>query len=112
MTARLFRTLLCATGAILGFTSSRADDYPHLKMGNPSKADEAKDNYLMKKEFFALSYNDGKGTPNWVSWRLVKDDFLTSEPGYHESSNFSPTFPKHTLPFLNRFFGKAAGERL
>ncbi len=54
-----------------------ADDYPHLKMGNPSKAtvDPAKkDNYLLKKDYFALSYNNAKGTPNWVSWRLVADD--------------------------------------
>jgi endonuclease G len=28
----------------------------------------------MRKEYFALSYDDDKGTPNWVSWRLVKDD--------------------------------------
>ena len=33
-----------------------------------------KDNFLMKKKFFALSYNNAKGTPNWVSWRLVKED--------------------------------------
>src|SRR5436309_2701224 len=54
-----------------------ADGYPHLKMGNPSGAKDDgtdRDNFLMKKEFFALSYNTSKGTPNWVSWRLVKDD--------------------------------------
>jgi endonuclease G len=51
--------------------------YPHLLMGNPSKAEAdsaKKDNYLHQKEFFALSYNNTNGTPNWVSWRLVKDD--------------------------------------
>jgi endonuclease G len=45
----------------------------HLAMGNPSnaKSDSAdKDNYLMQKPYFALSYNDQKGTPNWVSWHL------------------------------------------
>src|SRR5262249_6006744 len=47
-----------------------SDDYPHLRLGNPSQAkvDEGeKDNFLMKKEFFALSYNNTNGTPNWVS---------------------------------------------
>jgi endonuclease G, mitochondrial len=45
----------------------------HLVMGNPSKAEtdpKMKDNYLMEKEFFALSYNNSKGSPNWVSWHL------------------------------------------
>ena len=43
------------------------DDYPHLKMGNPSQAttnESQKNNFLMKKEFFALSHNNAKGTPN------------------------------------------------
>ena len=62
--------------AIPSFTAS-ALDYPHLRMGNPSKAsnDESKkNNFLLKKEFFALSYNDTKRTPNWVSWRVTADD--------------------------------------
>jgi endonuclease G, mitochondrial len=73
--------------------SGQADDYPHLKMGNPSKArndPKDKDNYLMKKEFFALSYHDSKGTPNWVSWRLDKED-LGNAPRV-------PFFPDQTLP--------------
>jgi len=78
MTAGLLRPLLCAAGLLLSLLpAARADEYPHLKMGNPSKAKEAagdKDNYLMKKKYFALSYNNDKGTPNWVSWRVVKDD--------------------------------------
>ena len=51
--------------------------YPHLLWGNPSgaKADGGdRNNFLMEKTYFALSYNDSKGTPNWVSWRLVEDD--------------------------------------
>jgi endonuclease G len=51
--------------------------YPHLLFGNPSgaTADPAnKTNYLMKKRYFALSYNSPKGIPNWVNWRLTRDD--------------------------------------
>ena len=51
--------------------------YPHLRWGNPSgaAADAGnRDNYLMEKKYYALSYNDAKGTPNWVSWRLVQED--------------------------------------
>src|SRR5664279_3874984 len=49
---------------------------PNLKMGNPSGAASGgdKNNYLLVKTFYALSYNNAKGTPNWVSWRLSKDD--------------------------------------
>jgi len=49
----------------------------HLTMGNPSGATadpDKPDNYLMRKTYFALSYNNAKGTPNWVSWCLKKDD--------------------------------------
>lgn len=46
-----------------------------LLMGNPSqaKADaDQKDNYLLDKNYYTLSYNNAKGTPNWVSWRLSR----------------------------------------
>ena len=29
----------------------------------------------MAKPYFALSYNDANGTPNWVSWRVTTADF-------------------------------------
>ncbi len=56
---------------------ARAEDYPHLLLGNPSDAKEdaaEKNNFLMKKKYFALSYNSKMGTPNWVSWHLTKED--------------------------------------
>ena len=62
----------------------------HLRLGNPSNATDEptnKDNYLMKKEWFALSYNNSKGIPNWVSWRLVKDDVGDHRP---EPGPFKP----------------------
>jgi endonuclease G, mitochondrial len=41
-----------------------------------AKAEETSKNaYLIKKEFFTISYNNSKGTPNWVAWHLRKDDF-------------------------------------
>ncbi len=48
-----------------------------LQMGNPSGATRSvfnADNYLMEKEHFTLSYNNSKGTPNWVCWRLEASD--------------------------------------
>jgi len=52
-------------------------DPANLLMGNPSQAKHgifSRDNYLMEKRYFALSYNNRKGIPNWVSWRLAKKD--------------------------------------
>jgi endonuclease G len=59
-------------------------------MGNPSGAtteEVAPDNYLMRKPYFALSYNNTKGTPNWVSWCLKADDF-----GNAPRADFHPDF--------------------
>lgn len=61
---------------------------PHLLLGNPSKAGDLPDNFLIEKYQYALSYNRDKGTPNWVAWQLnskwlgdVKrqDDFAADE---------------------------------
>jgi DNA/RNA endonuclease G (NUC1) len=54
--------------------AGQAAPYPpsvHLTMGNPSGADAFQPlNYLMEKPTYSLSYNNSKGTPNWVSWHL------------------------------------------
>lgn len=55
----------------------------HLVMGNPSAAKEdathSKNNFLMKKRYYALSYNNEKGIPNWVSWHL-SHEYLGTAP--------------------------------
>lgn len=45
----------------------------NLLLGNPSNAVadiNLPDNYLLIKDIFTLSYNNTKGTANWVSWHL------------------------------------------
>lgn len=45
----------------------------NMGMGNPSNATtntSFPNNYLMVKTQYALSYNNSKGGPNWVSWHL------------------------------------------
>jgi endonuclease G len=65
-----------------GTTAPAAPDpADNLLLGNPSgaTADPAnRDNYLLIKKFFTLSYNDTKGTPNWVSWRVTAADLGTA----------------------------------
>jgi endonuclease G len=58
------------------------DPGENLLLGNPSGAtpDPAnRDNYLHVKPYFTLSYNDTKGTPNWVSWRVTSADLGTAD---------------------------------
>ncbi len=52
-------------------TTPTRDD--NMALGNPSGATTNTafpDNYLMVKTQYALSYNNSKGTANWVSWHL------------------------------------------
>ena len=54
----------------------------YLALGNPSNAEintQNRDNFLMVNEAFAVSYNNSKGTPNWVAWRITKADFGSAD---------------------------------
>ncbi len=42
----------------------------NLTFGNPSNANTNADNYFLSKPDFTLSYNNSKGSSNWVSWHL------------------------------------------
>lgn len=61
----------------------------HLTLGNPSGATASardKNNFLLVKPQFALSYNDERGAPNWVSWHLQKSDVGKAK----RKNNFHP----------------------
>ncbi len=54
----------------------------HLTMGNPSSAVTSTSypsNYLLVKPQYALSYNNSRRIPNWVSWQL-NSSWLGSTP--------------------------------
>ena len=91
---RLLETFLATAVLALAATAALAQGhYPHLFLGNPSgaTADEGNsNNYLMAKPYFALSYNNSKGTPNWVSWHLSYEDI--------GSAKRVPFYPDETLP--------------
>jgi endonuclease G len=73
--------LLCAAivAAViyLRYQQSLQTPAPHasninLLLGNPSGANAAdRNNYLMIKPYFVLSYNNDRGEPNWVSWQVT-----------------------------------------
>jgi endonuclease G len=74
----------------------RADGDEHLALGNPSNArPDASDrnNFLMKKPFFAVSYNDSLGTPNWVSWHLtIRHLGNAPRDAFHADETLPPGF--------------------
>jgi endonuclease G len=76
MFATLKRAAVVALALLVIVPAARAaEGDEHLFLGNPSGASHNRkkpDNYLVKKKQYALSYNNSKGTPNWVSWQLSK----------------------------------------
>src|ERR1700733_9129024 len=67
--------LVVAVLLALTTTGRAGEGDEHLFAGNPSGAvadREKPNNFLMKKRQYVLSYNNSKGTPNWVSWQLSK----------------------------------------
>ena len=68
----------------------------YLALGNPSNAapnSSNADNYLMINLAYALSYNNSRGTANWVAWRIAETDFGTVD----RQNNFrpDPNLPKN-----------------
>ena len=60
-----------ATSQQGGSTDATRDD--NMAMGNPSNATTSaanKNNFLVQKVQYSLSYNNSKGMANWVSWHL------------------------------------------
>ena len=58
----------------------------HLKYGNPSQANSNRNNYLIERLQYALSYNCQAGIANWVSWQLDRSWLGTVE----RSDDFRP----------------------
>jgi len=69
--------------------AGRAPLSPNAALGDPSNASadaSNKNNYLLVKPQYVLSYNDERGGPNWVSWRLSATDIGEAE----RQNNFHP----------------------
>ena len=58
----------------------------HLKYGNPSRAGGDRNNYLIERPQYALSYNCQAGIANWVSWELDRSWLGTVD----RSNDFRP----------------------
>lgn len=97
------------------------NDNDHMYFGNPSNAaflTDSINNYLMRKDYYAVSYSRDRGTPNWVSWHLFandigstprQDDFredITLPAGWYQVTNAS-----HTSSGFDRGHNCPSGDR-
>jgi endonuclease G len=66
------------------YLGDRKEADANVRFGMPAKADKDADwreAYLIDRPQYTLSYNAKTKTPNWVCWRLTKDDLGKSKRG-------------------------------
>jgi|CXWL01.1.fsa_nt_gi endonuclease G len=84
----------------------------NLAMGNPSAATtdpRNEHNYLMRKPEYVLSYNNGTGTPNWVSWHLNAS--WMGGTGRKNDFRPDPDLPKGWFSVLPRDYANSGFDR-
>jgi endonuclease G len=102
-------------------TAAGATRDDNMGMGNPSGATTSTsnaNNYLMTKTQYALSYNNGKGSANWVSWHLSsawlgsndRCDCFTSDASL-PSGFFKATTSNYTNTGFDRGHQCPSGDR-
>jgi endonuclease G len=84
-----------------GPTRARVPPDPNLALGDPSGATadaSDRDNYLLVKPQYVLSYSDGRGGPNWVSWSLRASDIgdVGRQNNFHPESALPRGFKRVT----------------
>ena len=92
--------------------SSTVPENIHLMLGNPSGASSnpnSRDNYLLLKSSFAISYNNSRGTANWVSWKTSKSDLGDSieRPDFRPD----PTLPKNFVRINATDYSRSGYQR-
>src|ERR1043165_3551339 len=85
--------------------SSRPTASVNLVLGNPTEATDDgsdKDNFLMVKPQFVLSFNNSKGGANWVAWHLQSSDIGNVSRGdFHADTSLPDGFKRITKQDYN-----------
>src|SRR5437763_464390 len=72
----------------------------NIKFGMPAEATadpKNRDNYLISRDQYVLSYNDKTKTPNWVCWHLTAKDIGHIPRGpFQPDPDLPPGFEKVT----------------
>ncbi len=66
-----------ASSSAVFYLDSSSGENGALYFGNPSNAvcdSSQKENYLINRSTYSLSYNENDHIPNWVAWHLDSDD--------------------------------------
>jgi endonuclease G len=81
--------------------TGRAPVSPNVALGDPSGATadaSNRNNYLLVKPQYVLSYNNDRGGPNWVSWRLTAADIgdVERQNNFHPEASLPAGFKRVT----------------
>ncbi|MGD9563463.1 MAG: DNA/RNA non-specific endonuclease [Pyrinomonadaceae bacterium] len=107
--------------------SSSLESSPHFFFGNPSNASEGDpDNYLIVGEGSIISYNNSRGSANWVAWLTTKADLGPSlrRPDFQPDPRLPLSFTRigyfdysgsgydrgHMVPSADRFADRELNE--
>jgi endonuclease G len=92
ITKRLAFSLLTFLVCLAPLCAEEPSPNVHFGLPSPAKADaKQRDDYLIERSQYTLSYNAAMRRPNWVSWRLRKADIGKAERGPFEPD---PLLPK------------------
>jgi endonuclease G len=83
----------------------------NIRFGMPAPArtdPENRTNYLITRPQYVLSYNAETRGPNWVSWRLTRDDIGHAERGPFEPD---PLLPRHFPHVTSSVYNESGFDR-
>ncbi|BCM89641.1 nuclease [Abditibacteriota bacterium] len=72
------------------FSSGSSSNDGNLLLGNPSGAATDKNNYLLEKPQYTLSYNRRNGGPNWVAWHTDASNLGSTDRGQFRPDDALP----------------------
>jgi endonuclease G len=109
--SRLLKCSLALLPLFLVTSLSAQELDQNTRFGLPSDArvdSDQRDDYMIRRPQYTLSYNNTTRTPNWVSWRLVKEDI-----GHADRGPFSadPLLPRRFAHVTSNVYNGSGFDR-